>query len=82
MLSSEEFWVEMCKPEFVRLGPTHGKVGDEEVFTNVPPESVEGFMLSKIKNTSSLLGIARGVLDNFDREFEAIGKAKHYGKLI
>ena len=47
-LNTDDFWDSMCKAAFYRIDWYSGKIYGEVVYTDSPPESVEGFINSKI----------------------------------
>lgn len=40
---TDTFWEKMCHPGFFRISLNTGKIGNEQYFTETPPEKVPGF---------------------------------------
>lgn len=53
---TDEFWEEMCKVGFARIGLHIGINGDRMFMVDVAPEEVPGFIESKIERVQQLLG--------------------------
>jgi hypothetical protein len=55
-LNTEEFWEVMCSMAFIRLDLYSGVCRGARFITLSPPETVPGFVSTKIINASLLLG--------------------------
>lgn len=47
-VNTEEFWLQMCRPGFLRLSQHSGANGAERFVTAVPPEHIPGHFESVI----------------------------------
>lgn len=55
VVSLPDFWDLMCDPKFIRTDRYHGRIMNVTYYCPIPPESVEGFINSKIIETINLL---------------------------
>jgi len=44
MVSTQEFWECMCKPEFIRIDLHSGRMRGDIIKTVVAPEEIDGFI--------------------------------------
>lgn len=77
IVDSHRFWMLMCDYRFIRLTPYRGVISNQYFVTKIPPESLDGFIESKILDIARNLHPAKSESLSLISKIVSVFTSKH-----